>query len=57
MTEAGGAVSDFSGGNRWLTRGNIVGAPAAVHKELVAMINRHTNEAQLDRRSGNAYSL
>src|SRR5207249_5426960 len=40
VTEAGGRVSDFSGGNRWLERGNIVGATAPVHRELVEMINR-----------------
>jgi myo-inositol-1(or 4)-monophosphatase len=51
VTEAGGVVSDFSGGERWLERGNIVGAPPAVHRELVAMINKHVREDQLDRRT------
>src|SRR5712691_2989244 len=31
VTEAGGRVSDFSGGDRWFERGNIVGAPPAIH--------------------------
>jgi myo-inositol-1(or 4)-monophosphatase len=51
VTEAGGAVSDFSGGARWLERGNIIGAPAGVHTELLQMIGRHVSEEQLDRRS------
>jgi len=50
VTEAGGVISDFSGGQRWLERGNIVGAPPGVHDELVAMINRHVSENELDRR-------
>lgn len=54
VTEAGGRVSDFSGGDRWLERGNIIGAPAAVHGELISMINRHVTEDQLDRISAGA---
>ena len=50
VTEAGGVVSDFSGGDRWFDRGNIVGAPPAVHEELLRMIGRHVTEEQLDRR-------
>jgi myo-inositol-1(or 4)-monophosphatase len=50
VTEAGGVVSDFSGGGRWLERGNIVGAPEPVHRELVAMINKYVREDELDRR-------
>src|SRR5205807_7768316 len=51
VTEAGGRVSDFSGGSRWLERGNIVGAPPAGHDELIAMIGKHVSEAGLDRRA------
>jgi myo-inositol-1(or 4)-monophosphatase len=51
ITEAGGRVSDFSGGDRWLERGNIVGAPAALHQQLISLISRHVSEEQLDRRS------
>jgi len=47
VTEAGGVVSDFSGGQRWLERGNIVGAPAAVHRDLIEMINRYVREDEL----------
>jgi myo-inositol-1(or 4)-monophosphatase len=51
VTEAGGVVSDFSGGDRWLQRGNIVGAPAGVHRELLELINKYVHEDQLDRRA------
>ena len=51
VTEAGGIISDFSGGQRWLERGNIVGAPPGVHDELVMMINRYVSEDQLERRA------
>jgi myo-inositol-1(or 4)-monophosphatase len=49
VREAGGVVSDFSGGERFWERGNIVGAPAAVHTALLEMIGRHTREDELDR--------
>lgn len=48
--EAGGVISDFSGGNRWFERGNIVGASPPIHAELLRIIGRHTSEDQLDRR-------
>jgi myo-inositol-1(or 4)-monophosphatase len=51
VTEAGGVVSDFSGGERWLQRGNIVGAPLGVHGELLGLINRYVHEDALDRRA------
>jgi len=47
VTEAGGRVSDFSGGQRWLERGNIVGASPGVHEQLLEVIGRHTSEDQL----------
>jgi myo-inositol-1(or 4)-monophosphatase len=53
VTEAGGVVSDFSGGQRWLERGNIVGAPAPVHRELIGLINKYVREDELDRRERN----
>ena len=49
ITEAGGVVSDFSGGDLWFERGNIIGAPPGMHRELVALIARYTREEQLDR--------
>jgi myo-inositol-1(or 4)-monophosphatase len=50
VREAGGVVTDFSGGDRWLDRGNIVGAPPGVHGDLLKLIARHVSEEQLDRR-------
>lgn len=49
VTEAGGVVSDFSGGDRWLERGNIVGAPPGIHADLLRTIGRHVREESLDR--------
>jgi myo-inositol-1(or 4)-monophosphatase len=51
VTEAGGVFSDFSGGDRWLERGNVVGAPAGVHRDLLNVLRRHVSEDQLDRRA------
>jgi myo-inositol-1(or 4)-monophosphatase len=50
VTEAGGVVTDFSGGDRYFDRGNIVGAPPGVHAELLRIIARHTTEDELDHR-------
>ncbi|MBV9493759.1 MAG: inositol monophosphatase [Acidobacteria bacterium] len=50
VTEAGGVMSDFSGGQRWLPRGNVVGAPPGVHEELLRMFARHVTEDDLERR-------
>ncbi|HET8772720.1 MAG TPA: inositol monophosphatase family protein [Thermoanaerobaculia bacterium] len=52
VTEAGGVVTDFSGGQRWLDRGNIVGAAPKVHAELLGIIARHVSEDDLDHRKG-----
>ena len=52
VREAGGVVTDFSGGQRWLDRGNIVGASPRVHAELLEIIGRHTSEDALDHRKG-----
>lgn len=50
VTEAGGVVTDFSGGQRWYARGNIVGAPPGVHAELLKIIGRHVSEEELEHR-------
>ncbi|HSP34848.1 MAG TPA: inositol monophosphatase family protein [Thermoanaerobaculia bacterium] len=50
VREAGGVVTDFSGGHRWLERGNIVGAAPGVHADLLRLIGRHVSEDQLDHR-------
>lgn len=44
VLEAGGVVTDFSGGGRFWERGNIVGAAGGVHAELLDLIGRHTAE-------------
>lgn len=49
VREAGGNVSDFSGGDRFWEQGNIVGAPPGVHRDLLEVIARHTNEDGLSR--------
>jgi myo-inositol-1(or 4)-monophosphatase len=50
VQEAGGVVTDFSGGQRWFDRGNIVGATPRVHEQLMDIIARHVTEEQLDHR-------
>ena len=50
VREAGGVITDFSGGDRWFERGNIVGAPPGVHRDLLQLISRYVREDQLDRR-------
>lgn len=57
VTEAGGVVTDFSGGQRWLDRGNIVGATPKVHEELMRVIARHVSEDDLDHRKGARLSM
>jgi myo-inositol-1(or 4)-monophosphatase len=57
VTEAGGTVSDFSGGQRWLDRGNIIGAPPGAHEDLLKLINVHVREEGLDRRKAARTSL
>lgn len=47
VREAGGIVTDFSGGEQFWERGNIVGASPGVHGELVDVIARHTSEGRL----------
>jgi len=47
VREAGGIVSDFSGGELFWTRGNIVGASPGVHAGLLALIRHHTAEGRL----------
>ena len=49
ITEAGGVVTDFSGGDRWFERGNIVGATPRVHREILSLIAHYTHEDHIDR--------
>jgi myo-inositol-1(or 4)-monophosphatase len=57
VTEAGGVVTDFSGGERWLERGNIIGAPPGVHRDLLQLIGRYVTEDELDRRAAGGRAL
>jgi myo-inositol-1(or 4)-monophosphatase len=43
VVEAGGRVSDWSGGDSWIETGNIFAAPAAIHEALLEI----AAEAQL----------
>jgi len=38
VSEAGGTLSDFSGGDRWLHGGSLVAGTPAVHAELLASL-------------------
>jgi myo-inositol-1(or 4)-monophosphatase len=38
VTEAGGMVSDFSGGDKWRERGNLVAASPGVHTALLELV-------------------
>jgi myo-inositol-1(or 4)-monophosphatase len=49
IREAGGVVSDFSGGEQFWQRGNIIGASAPVHRDLLRLISRHVDEEGLNR--------
>ena len=55
VLEAGGVVTDFSGGDRFWSRGNILGAPPEVHAALLEVIGRYTSENDLDRRADGRY--
>ncbi|MEH6606810.1 MAG: inositol monophosphatase family protein [Pseudomonadales bacterium] len=41
ITEAGGLVSDFSGGNKFLESGNIVAGGPKCFKEVLQVVNQH----------------
>lgn len=49
LREAGGKVTDLDGGDRLFESGNVVAGNAAVHRELLAVVERHASEAALDR--------
>jgi myo-inositol-1(or 4)-monophosphatase len=48
IAEAGGRVTDLDGGDGYLAGGNVVAGNPAVHRELLAIVRRHTGEAALD---------
>jgi myo-inositol-1(or 4)-monophosphatase len=49
VEEAGGRVSDLAGGQGYFQGGNVVAGGEAVWRELLAAVNRHADEARLDR--------
>jgi myo-inositol-1(or 4)-monophosphatase len=51
VREAGGAVTDTDGGERFFAGGNVVAGSPAVQRELQAVVGRYASEADLDRLS------
>ena len=49
VREAGGAVTDVDGRDRFFAGGNIVAGGPALHRELLAVIRRHASEEAIDR--------
>lgn len=47
IREAGGVITDLDGGERFLETGSVIAGGAAVHRELLAAIGRHADEARL----------
>ena len=47
IREAGGVVTDFSGGDEFWTRGNIIGASPAIHARLLELVGKYVREDQL----------
>ena len=46
VTEAGGFISDFKGGNRMLDSGNVVCGPNKVFKPLLSIVGKHLQSLQ-----------
>ena len=44
VKEAGGTVTDLSGGEKYLETGNVVAANVTLHKEMLALIKPHLDE-------------
>ncbi|HPA94721.1 MAG: inositol monophosphatase [Acidobacteria bacterium] len=49
VEEAGGAVSDFDGGDGYLASGNVLAGGIPVHRELLALIHGHASEERVAR--------
>ena len=47
VREAGGVVTNLDGGGEIFTNGNVVAAAPAVHRELLAVIQRHCREKDI----------
>lgn len=48
IREAGGVVSDLSGGNDFLKGGNLVAGCPALHRALLEAVQQHASETLLD---------
>ncbi|MEE8367227.1 MAG: inositol monophosphatase family protein [Thermoanaerobaculia bacterium] len=48
VREAGGAVSDLSGGAQSLESGNVIAGPPGVHRELLRIVQQYVDEAGLE---------
>ncbi len=49
VEEAGGRITDLDGGDGYFAGGNLVAGPHALHRQLLAVVRRHVDEAKLDR--------
>lgn len=49
IREAGGELSDFDGGGRFLASGNVLAGAPGVHRGLLDITRRHVDEATIDR--------
>ena len=47
--KAGGVVTDLDGGEDFFASGNIVAGGRAVHRDLLAAVQRHASEEAIER--------
>ena len=48
IRESGGRITDLDGGDREFAGGNLVAGPPGLHDQLLAVVQRHADEARLD---------
>jgi myo-inositol-1(or 4)-monophosphatase len=44
VKEAGGTVTDLSGGEKYLETGNVIAANVSLHQEMLKLIKRHLDD-------------
>jgi myo-inositol-1(or 4)-monophosphatase len=49
VREAGGVVTDLDGGENFFASGNVVAGGPAVHRDLLAIVQRHASEEAIER--------
>ena len=49
MREAGGVVTDLDGGEGSYASGNVVAGGPGVHRDLLAIVQRHASEEAIER--------